>query len=51
MYEVMISQETPEQEKWRIQEALTNYCKLDTLAMVKLREKLLDNNTTRTTGD
>jgi len=40
-YQRMISQNTRQDEKARIYNALLKYCKQDTLAMVKLREVLL----------
>lgn len=40
-YEVMICKSTDVTEKKRIRTALTEYCKLDTFAMVELRRELL----------
>jgi len=40
-YQRMIEASTPLQEKQRIKEALSRYCGQDTIAMVKIREKLL----------
>ena len=40
-YLQMINPETPAEEKKKIEEALLAYCSHDTLAMVKIREALL----------
>jgi hypothetical protein len=37
----MIDSETPMREKKRIREALLEYCRQDTLAMVRIRDELL----------
>ena len=38
----MLKSETPPEEKRRIEQALVDYCSYDTLAMVKIREALLE---------
>jgi len=40
-YLQMLNPETPPEEKKEIEEALLAYCSHDTLAMVKIREALL----------
>jgi len=46
-YQRMIEPSTPPQEKQRIKEALSRYCGQDTIAMVKIREKLLQRTSHR----
>ena len=38
----MLNSETPPEEKRKIEQALIDYCSYDTLAMVKIREALLE---------
>lgn len=41
-WEKMIDADTPEEEKEQIAKDLLEYCKLDTLAMVRIYEKLME---------
>ena len=41
-YQRLLNSETPPEEKRKIEQALIDYCSYDTLAMVKIREALLE---------